>query len=124
MENKTPNQKPIKPTVKKPKFNVSWNYGIIILVLLGSYFFNENIQPKEVPFSTFKEYVKLGMIDKVDVYTSKSIIEAKLINYASAAKDSITLNKIFGSKYLMFVNNDQLLKDSLAMKDTLALKKV
>ncbi len=124
MENKKPNQKTIKPTGKIPKFNVSWIYGIIILVLLGSYFFNENVQTKEVPFTTFKDYVKLGMIEKVDVYTSKSLLEAKLINYTSVQNDSLILRKIFGGNYKLLLTNAKLLQDSLVRKDSLVLKNV
>jgi cell division protease FtsH len=90
MENKTPNQNPPKPNGKMPKFNISWIYGIIILVLLGSYFFTDNVPTKEVPFSTFEEYVKTGVIEKIDVYSTKNTVEAKVV------KDS--MNKVFGEK--------------------------
>ncbi|MEI8085903.1 MAG: ATP-dependent metallopeptidase FtsH/Yme1/Tma family protein, partial [Paludibacter sp.] len=88
MENKTPNPNPNKPNSKFPKFNISWIYGIIIFVLLGSYFFNENTPVKEVKYSTFKEYVKKGMIEKIDVYSTKNSLEAQVI------KDS--LKNVFG----------------------------
>ncbi len=94
MENKTPNQNPIKPSGKFPKFNISWIYGIIILVLLGSYFLSDNVPAKEVNYSTFKEYVKKGMIEKVYVYSSKNTVEAQVI------KDS--LRNVFGDKYEMY----------------------
>ena len=90
MENKTPNPKPIKPSSKFPKFNISLIYGIIILALFSSYFFNSSAPQKEVKYSTFKEYVKKGMIEKIDVYSSKSILEATVI------KDS--LKSVFGEK--------------------------
>ena len=89
MENKTPNQ-PVKPTSKMPKFNISWIYGIIILVLLGSYFFSDNVQTKEVPFSTFEEYVKAGLVEKIDVYPAKNSLEAVV------TKESV--KKVFGEK--------------------------
>jgi len=97
MENKTPNQNPPKPTGKYPKFNISWIYGIIILVLLGSYFFNENSPVKEVPFSTFEEYVKVGLVEKIDVYSSKNSLEAVVV------KDS--LKKVFGEKYEVYAKD-------------------
>ncbi|MDD3320503.1 MAG: ATP-dependent zinc metalloprotease FtsH [Paludibacter sp.] len=90
MENKTPNPNPLKPNGKSPKFNISWIYGIIILVLVGSYFFSDNVPTKEVPFSTFEEYVKNGTIEKIDVYSQKNTVEAQII------KDS--LKKVFGDK--------------------------
>ena len=84
MENKTP----VKPTSKLPKFNFSWIYGIIILLLIGSVFFNDSAPTKEVKYSTFKEYVKKGMIEKIDVSASKSTLEAQVI------KDSV--KNVFG----------------------------
>ena len=124
MENKTPNQSPIKPTGKFPKFNISWIYGIIILFLLGSYFFNENTPTKEVPFTTFKEYVKQGMIQKISVYNSKNSIEAQLIDYSKISTDTAALNKAFGDKYRALSLSPKILKDSLTKKDTKTLKAV
>lgn len=124
MENKTPNQTPIKPTSKFPKFNISWIYGLIIIVLLGSYFFNENTPTKEVPFTTFKEYVKNGMIVKVSVFNSKNSIEAQLVDYSKIANDTSALRKAFGDKYKTLVETPKILKDSLTKKDTQTLKKV
>ncbi len=124
MENKAPNQNPIKPTSKFPKFNISWIYGTIILFLLVSYFFKENSPAKEVPFTTFKEYVKQGMIEKVDVYSSKNAIEAKLIDYTKAPVDTTFLRRTFGANYKTFAMNPKVLKDSLTKKNTQALKKV
>jgi len=124
MENKTPNQNPIKPTSKFPKFNISWIYGIIILFLLGSYFFKENTPVKEVPFTTFKEYVKQGMVDKINVYNSKNEIEAQLVNYTQISKDTAALRKAFGNNYMSFATNQKAFKDSLTKKDNQILKKV
>ena len=64
MENKTSKDNP-KPTGKGPKFSITWIYGIIILVLIGSYFLNDTAPLKEVPYSTFEEYVKKGHIEKI-----------------------------------------------------------
>ncbi|MGB4414947.1 MAG: ATP-dependent zinc metalloprotease FtsH [Paludibacter sp.] len=89
MENKTPNT-PNKPTGRKPKFNVSWIYGIIILVLIGSYFFNNAAPVKEVPYSTFEEYVKQGLVEKIDVYSTKNTLSAKI--------NQTAVKKVFGDK--------------------------
>ena len=67
MDNKTPQPNPLKPAGKGPKFNISWIYGVIILILLGSYFFSDTPTTKDVPFSTFQEYVKNGDIESIDV---------------------------------------------------------
>jgi len=124
MENKTPNPNPIKPTGKFPKFNISWIYGIIILVLLGSYFFNENTPTKEVPFTTFQEYIKQGMIVKINVYNSKNGIEAQLVDYSKISNDTVALRKAFGEKYKSLILTPKVLKDSLTKRDTQNLKKV
>ncbi len=89
MENKTPNT-PNKPTGKMPKFSVSWIYGIIILVLIGSYFFNNAAPIKEVPYSTFEEYVKQGLVEKIDVYSTKNTLSAKI--------NQTAVKKVFGDK--------------------------
>jgi cell division protease FtsH len=89
-DNRTPQQNPIKPTGKGPRFNISWIYGAIILILLGSYFFSDSSVTKDVPFSTFQEYVKSGDIESIAVYSSKGILEAKV------NKNSV--KKVFGEK--------------------------
>ncbi|NDV46451.1 ATP-dependent metallopeptidase FtsH/Yme1/Tma family protein [Paludibacter sp. 221] len=95
MENKRPdgnpnNNNPKNPNEKKFKFNFSWIYGLIILILLGSYFFSDTTPSKDVPFSTFEEYVKNGSIEKIQVYTSRNTLEATVA--AEAA------NEVFGSR--------------------------
>ncbi len=77
MENKTPN--PVKPNSKMPKFNISWIYGIIISVLLGMFLFSDNTPTKEVNYTSFKDYVKRGYLEKIDVYSSKGILEAQVL---------------------------------------------
>ncbi len=77
MENKTPN--PVKPNSKMPKFNISWIYGIIISVLLGMFLFSDNTSTKEVNYTSFKDYVKRGYLEKIDVYSSKGILEAQVL---------------------------------------------
>jgi len=122
MENKA--SKPIKPAGKTPKFNISWIYGIIIITLMGLFLFGENTPSKEVAYSTFKDYVRLGMIEKVDVYSSKGGIEAQLTNYTKAPADSLFLQRAFGDGYKLFASNEKSLKDSLTKKDNEVLKKV
>lgn len=95
--NKNPQPNPLKPTGKGPKFNISWIYGIIIIILLGSYFFSDTAVSKDIPFSTFQEYVKAGDVESIDVYSSKGMLEAK-IKQGSVAK-------VFGAK------NEQYAKD-------------
>ncbi|ADQ80975.1 ATP-dependent metalloprotease FtsH [Paludibacter propionicigenes WB4] len=124
MENKAPNQKPIKPTNKFPKFSFSWIYGTIILLLVGSYFIKGNTPPQNISMSTFEGYVKAGMVKKIDVYSSKNEVEAQLIDYTKVAVDTNFLKRTFGAGYKSFAFNATALKDSLKRKDTQMLKLV
>ena len=91
MENNSSNT---KPTGKLPKFNISWIYGLIILILLGSYFFNDSNPVKEIPYSTFEEHIKAGYIEKIDVFPSKNTIEAKI--------NKTAIKKVFGEKSSLY----------------------
>jgi len=77
-----------------------------------------------VPFTTFKEYVKQGMIFKISVYNSKNSIEAQLVDYSKISTDTAALNKAFGEKYRLLSLSPKILKDSLTKKDTKTLKSV
>lgn len=76
MENKNLNQPSPKPGEKKPKFNISWIYGIIIMVLVGSYFFNGNSPAKEIPFSEFERHVQTNRIEAIQIFVAKNSIQA------------------------------------------------
>lgn len=93
MENKTPN----KSSGKSPKFSISWIYGIVVLILIGSYFINEPTLTKDIPYSIFQEYVKHGLIEDIDVYASKGSIEA------TVAKPAV--KKVFGKNYKDYEKN-------------------
>ncbi len=101
MDNKTPQPNPLKPAGKGPKFNISWIYGVIILILLGSYFFSDAPTTKDVPFSTFQEYVKNGDVESIDVYSSKGNLEAKI--------KSTSVKKVFGQKSEQFAKDRTIL---------------
>ena len=89
MENKTPNT-PGKPSSKVPKFNISWIYGIIIIVLVGSYFFNDTAPAKDIPYSTFEEHIRNGYVEKIDVFSAKNSLAAKINKNA--------VKSVFGEK--------------------------
>lgn len=84
MENKRQDQdNPGNKNTGKPfKFNFSWIYGLIIVVLLGAYFFSDGSSPKNVPYSTFQEYVKNGSVEKMQIYKGKSMLEAQITQQA------------------------------------------
>ena len=75
MDKKNLNKKKFSPNMgnKKPKapFNPYWIYSIIIIGLLGMFFFGGNVSVKEVTWSEFQQYVNEDRIEKAVVYTKK-----------------------------------------------------
>ncbi|MDD2552637.1 MAG: ATP-dependent zinc metalloprotease FtsH, partial [Dysgonamonadaceae bacterium] len=59
-------------------FNPYWIYSIIIIGLLGMFFFGGNVSVKEVTWSEFQQYVNEDRIEKVVVYSKKETAEAKI----------------------------------------------
>ena len=80
MDKKDLNKKKFSPNLgnKKPKapFNPYWIYSIIIIGLLGMFFFGGNVSVKEVTWSEFQQYVNEDRIEKAVVYTKKETAEA------------------------------------------------
>lgn len=94
MEQKN-NQTPApKPGGKTPKFNISWIYGIIVLVLIGTYIFGDNVPVKDIQsYPTFKQYVLNGYIESIEVFPQKNQVEA-------VVEDSVaSMKKVFGESY-------------------------
>jgi cell division protease FtsH len=87
MENKIPNN-PNKTPGKGSRFNIMWIYGLVILVLLGYYIFGSVTPAVNVPYSTFKNYVRLGYVEKIDVFTNKNTLSAQITPKA--------VDKVFG----------------------------
>lgn len=93
MDKKEKNKKPEKPNNKIPKFNISWFYFFIIVFLLGSFLLSQrgNVAlQKEVPYSTFENYLNEGYIESINVYPSPSVSTIE----AEVKKDA--LKKVFG----------------------------
>lgn len=82
MDNKKINKKKFSPNLgnKTPKtpFNPYWIYSIIIIGLLGMFFFGGNISSKSITWSEFQQYVNEDRIEKVIVYSKKETAEAKV----------------------------------------------
>lgn len=82
MDKNNINRKKFGPNLssKKPKtpFNPYWIYSIIIIGLLGMFFFGGNVSVKEVTWSEFQQYVNEDRIEKVVVYSKKETAEAKI----------------------------------------------
>lgn len=68
----------MKPNLSKKKLNFSlyWMYAIIILVLVGIYYLDQNSITKPVTYSEFEKYVTEGGVEKIVVYTNKNEAEA------------------------------------------------
>ncbi|MDO9633850.1 MAG: ATP-dependent zinc metalloprotease FtsH [Paludibacter sp.] len=94
MEPKNNQTPPVKAGGKKPKFNLSWIYGIIVVVLIGSYFFGDNVPIKDIPsYPTFKQFVEEGYIQSIEVFPQKNVVEA-------VVKDNPeNMKKVFGDNY-------------------------
>ncbi len=69
---------PQKPSGgKRPKFNISWLYTLLIFILLGSFFLDDfGASGREIPFSTFEEYVEKGYIESMVVNTTGNALQA------------------------------------------------
>ena len=79
MDKKDLNKKKFSPNLgnkKKPPFNPYWIYTIIILGLLGMFFFGGNVSVKEVTWSQFQQYVNENRVEEVVVYTKKETAKA------------------------------------------------
>lgn len=82
MDKNNLNKKKFSPNLgnKKPKspFNPYWIYSIIIIGLLGMFFFGGNVSSKSITWSEFQQYVNEDRIEKVIVYSKKETAEAKI----------------------------------------------
>lgn len=63
---------------KRPLFNMYWMYGMIILCILGLYYFQDNSQTKDVDWTDFEKYALAGDVDKIYVYAENGIAEGVL----------------------------------------------
>ena len=60
--------------IHRPKFNLNWLYMIILMMIVGLYFTNENgAATKEIPYNEFQQYVKNGYISRVVGYDDNSV---------------------------------------------------
>lgn len=76
---------------KKPLFNMYWMYGLIILSLLGLYYFQDNSQTKEVDWSEFEKAAINGEITKINVKPENGVAEGFLTD-AGRKKQKIEIN--------------------------------
>ncbi|MFG6382504.1 MAG: ATP-dependent zinc metalloprotease FtsH, partial [Muribaculum sp.] len=104
----------MKPDPKKKtiKFSLYWMYAIILLVLGGLYYLDQNSITKEVTYSEFEKYVTGGGVEKIVVYTNKNEAEAFIT-------DSLA-SKIFPpSQYTQGEHHDVKITTSIPSADKL-----
>ena len=63
---------------KKPLLNMYWMYGIIILSLIGLYYFQDGSQTKEVDWTEFEKAATEGYVEKIVVLSQNGIAEGYL----------------------------------------------
>ncbi len=83
-----------KPAGKKPKFNIFWIYGLIILALIAFNFMGDKTSVKQIDsYPVFKDYVLKGYIESIEVFPQKNQVDA-------IVKDSTEfLQEVFGDNY-------------------------
>ena len=54
------------------KFNIFWMYGLITLIIVASYFFNDNSLSQKVSWSEFETWVNKGGVTKITVITNSN----------------------------------------------------
>lgn len=70
----------MQPKSKKPvfKFSLYWMYAIILIILAGILYIDNNSMMKEVSFSDFEKIVSQGGVKEITIYGNKREAEATL----------------------------------------------
>lgn len=63
---------------RRPAFNMYWMYALIILCLLGLYYFQDNSQTKSVNWTQFEDAAASGQFEKIVVLSESGIAEGQL----------------------------------------------
>ncbi len=58
---------------KKGGFGWGWLYMIIIAVLLGSYFFSDGIQQKDITYTQLQSYIENDVVESLTVYDNGTV---------------------------------------------------
>ena len=79
-----PTPKPTGPG-RKPKFAFSmyWMYAIVIIVLLGMLYMDDDAQRESIDYTQFREIAMKGGIKEVTIYSNKNTAEAVLTDSIS-----------------------------------------
>lgn len=63
---------------RRPLFNMYWMYALIIMCLLGLYYFQDNSQIKTVNWTEFEDAAVDGQFDKITVLSENGVAEGHL----------------------------------------------
>lgn len=98
---------------RRPLFNMYWMYALIILCLLGLYYFQDNSQIKNVNWTEFEDAAVDGQFDKITVLAESGIAEGHL-------NDKGLSSQKIPSKYS--TNSDIMLKATIPSADKISDK--
>ena len=76
--NITPKKNNNRNLGKRPMFNMYWMYALIILLLLGLYYFQDNAQVIPVDWTEFQDMAEKGYITKIKVMSESDAAEGEL----------------------------------------------
>lgn len=117
---KPANDKKPVTTDKKPKFNITWVYGVIAIVLFASLFFNKSVKPVEITYSRFEQKMlrqhhveKLIVVNKerVEIYLKKDKLNLPEYNDAvKTQKNNITAQ---GPQYYFTIGSIDVFENNL-----------
>lgn len=63
---------------RKPNINIGWIFMIIMVVILGLYFFGDNSNARSVKWSDFQTLMEDDAFESITVYSSKGKVDATL----------------------------------------------
>lgn len=116
MANKQQPEQPNQQPQKRKGRNLTWLYLVILAVLLGSYFFADSPQKKDISYTQLQSYIENDVIESVTVFdngTARAIVRADQTGVVFGAeaekhKDRAIMVSIPGTeefnKYLTEVN--------------------
>lgn len=78
MMNLTPKKNSRNGNSRKPIFNMYWMYALIVLCLLGLYYFQDNSTVKNVNWTQFEDAAMDGQLSKIVVLSENGIAEGQL----------------------------------------------
>ena len=90
MDNYNKKKPEVKEDSKKPKFNWYWMWGLLLLVILGTWFLGPGSEklPEMNEYEFTENFIKEGKVEKVEI-VNKEIVQVYLTKEAYEADTSI-----------------------------------